>query len=416
MANTLKLGAGKWATGTDTVLAFNDENNNFKPMPFSFSRASSATVVNQSGLIETVGSGEPRIDFLDNTKGALLLEPQRLNYVAQSETFTGYWGLQGASLIADNNVKNPTGNTFSNILNSTSTGTFKSINKSESSAWDSKTLTMSCFAKKKTNDFIYFHNIGSVSGSPSVYFNISSGTLGSVGSAWSNAKIENYGNGWYRCSATITFGTNTNYLYIANSDGNNNNSSTIGSQTYIWGTQVEEGSYATSYIPTSGSAVTRVRDLSDTQNLSHVIGQTEGVIFYDAILIHKSTDTSEDLFELSIDDGSNQNIFFINNYNNGLTVAMVNGGSYQFTNNSFNPTEGARYKLAFAYKQNDFALYINGTQIATDLSGTVPTMNQITFGNYYNNQSNLSNSVKINDLKLYNTRLSNSELAALTTI
>ena len=63
MANTLKLGAGKWATGTDTVLAFNDENNNFKPLPFDFSRASSATVVNQSGLIETVGSGEPRIDF-----------------------------------------------------------------------------------------------------------------------------------------------------------------------------------------------------------------------------------------------------------------------------------------------------------------------------------------------------------------
>ena len=51
MANTLKLGAGKWATGKDTVLSFNDENGNFKPLPFSFSRASNATVVNQSGLI-----------------------------------------------------------------------------------------------------------------------------------------------------------------------------------------------------------------------------------------------------------------------------------------------------------------------------------------------------------------------------
>ena len=118
---------------------------------------------------------------------------------------------------------------------------------------------------------------------------------------------------------------------------------------------------------------------------------------------------------MSIDDGSNQNIFFINNYNNSLTVALLNGGSYQFTNNSFNPTEGARYKLAFAYKQNDFALYINGNQIATSSSGTVPTMNQITFGNYYNNSANISNSVKVNEFKLYSTRLSNTELQTLTT-
>ena len=76
MSNTLKLGNGKWATGKDT-LAYNDfrTNTNYKPLAFSFSRDSSATVVNKDGLIETVGSGEPRIDFKDNTKGALLLEP-----------------------------------------------------------------------------------------------------------------------------------------------------------------------------------------------------------------------------------------------------------------------------------------------------------------------------------------------------
>ena len=69
MANTLKFGNGQWATGNGTALAYNDENANFKPLPFDFTRASSGTVVNQSGLIETVGSGIPRIDFQDNTKG-----------------------------------------------------------------------------------------------------------------------------------------------------------------------------------------------------------------------------------------------------------------------------------------------------------------------------------------------------------
>ena len=53
----------------------------YKPLPFNFRRASSATVVNKDGLIETVGSGEPRIDYKDDSKGALLLEPQRSNLV-----------------------------------------------------------------------------------------------------------------------------------------------------------------------------------------------------------------------------------------------------------------------------------------------------------------------------------------------
>jgi hypothetical protein len=68
-------------------LAYNDENNNFKPLPFTFTRASTATRVNESGLIESVASGVPRIDFLDNADGHLLLEPSRTNLVPYSEAF-----------------------------------------------------------------------------------------------------------------------------------------------------------------------------------------------------------------------------------------------------------------------------------------------------------------------------------------
>ena len=88
MANTLKFGAGNWATKEGSTLAYNDSNSNFKPLPFNFSRASKATVVNKDGLIEEVGSGQPRIDFLGNTKGALLLEPSRSNFYTQSNLFS----------------------------------------------------------------------------------------------------------------------------------------------------------------------------------------------------------------------------------------------------------------------------------------------------------------------------------------
>jgi len=76
MANTLKFGNGNWATKEGSALAYNDENGNFKPLPFDFSRASKATVINKDGLIEEVGSGEPRIDFLGNTQGAFFVRAE----------------------------------------------------------------------------------------------------------------------------------------------------------------------------------------------------------------------------------------------------------------------------------------------------------------------------------------------------
>ena len=90
---TLKFGNGEWYGKKDTILAYNDENNNYKPLPFDFSRGSSATVVNKDGLIETVGSGEPRVDYKDNTKGALLLEPSRTNLVNYSSNFQSGWSV-----------------------------------------------------------------------------------------------------------------------------------------------------------------------------------------------------------------------------------------------------------------------------------------------------------------------------------
>jgi len=536
MANTLKFGAGQWATKEGSTLAYNDESDNFKPLPFDFTRASSGTVVNKAGLIETVGNGIPRIDFLGNTQGALKLEPQRTNLITQSEAFgDSYWTKSGSTIQADPstagselvtngdfstdsdwtkqtgwsisggsanydfatnskyirqtllnggfvsgknyqvnfeitsgvaylNVKsnaetlestalysigsysiyvtasangsdlliygiNTQGSAFSidnvsvkEVQGFTSpdgtTNAYKLVEDSTNSshrieqtlsAISGVTYTQSVFAKKGERSLLQLDGKNGICGTANVDFDLENGTFtennGAIGS------IELIGNSFYKCTFTFTaVATVTNSMFISlgvyQGDGT--------SGVYIYGAQLEQGSYATSYIPTQGSAVTRLRDLCDTQNLSHVIGQTEGVIFYDAILVHKSTSTSEDLFELSIDDGSNQNIFFINNYNNTLVVGLNNGGSNQFSNNSFNPTEGARYKLAFAYKQNDFALYINGNQIATDSSGTVPTLNQITFGNYYNNQSILSNSVKVNNFQFYNTRLSNVELQALT--
>ena len=208
MANTLKLGAGKWATGKDTVLSFNDENNNFKPLPFSFSRASSATVVNQSGLIEKVGSGEPRIDFLGNTKGALKLEPQRTNYLPYSNKFTS-WSSTNSTLI-ENAIVSPDGTlNATKITDNSVSGNHRVITNTTTPS--SGNATYSIFVKKGTMKqcFLNMFSNGTIA---NVSVDLENGSISS-GTGVSQS-IESYGNDWYKVSITGVLADTNTYVYM----------------------------------------------------------------------------------------------------------------------------------------------------------------------------------------------------------
>ena len=154
MANTFKFGNGNWATKEGSALAYNDENNNFKPLPFDFTRASGATRVNKDGLIEVVGSNEPRIDFLNDSKGALLLEPSRTNLIEYSEDFgNSFWTKSNATVIS-NNVISPNGTLNASSITFGSSGyllesvtTTKTIGSSETISVFSKTDIIGTFLK-----------------------------------------------------------------------------------------------------------------------------------------------------------------------------------------------------------------------------------------------------------------------------
>jgi hypothetical protein len=403
MANTLELGNGKWATGKDTVLAFNDENNNFKPLPFSFSRASSGTVVNKDGLIETVGSGEPRIDFLGNTKGALLLEPSRTNAITQSESFdNAYWTKSGASVVSGFASPDGTLNAFKLVEDSSTGG--HSVFSPLILANDAIPNSISIFVKSNGRQWILiqegYMNI-------KAYFDIENGVLGSTLNVI-DTKIEDYGNGWYKCTiigASYIYATVSVYLAEGNNDITYTGNGTSG--VYIWGAQLEEGSYATSYIPTSGSAVTRVAESTSQTVPDGVIGQTEGVLYCE-VDVKSGYDTNNLMATLS--DGTSSKQIYINRSNGNLEFFISNSLIYLAPSVLSNGI----HKLALAYKQDDFAVAIDGVIAHTDNSGNVPTCNKINVGSHYN--GNLPFNDRINDVKLYDTRLSNAELQALTTI
>jgi len=393
MANTLNVGNGNWATKKDSLLGYNSENNNFKPLPFDFTRASSATVINKEGLIETVGSNEPRIDYKDDSEGALKLEPSRTNSLLQSNQFNTTWATSSGVTITSEQTISPQGINNGWKFEKTAVS-YKSIGQSYTS---SNETTFSIFAKKGTLSLITLFT--SISSGTNLYqrFDLENGIV-STGAGMSSSNIKDYGNGWYRCSSTFTNASVTSLDFFPEFSENN------AGYIYIYGAQAEVGSYATSYIPTQGSAVTRLAESCSQTVPDGVIGQTEGVVFMDFIA-QNATGQSQSHFWLGASGNE------IGLYGGGQFIFYSSGG---VSINGGNIVTGQRYKVAFGYKANDYVAYVNGNQVGTDTSATVPTMSGLALNSYFNGTE--VQKKNITDFKLYNTRLSNTELQALTQV
>jgi len=180
---------------------------------------------------------------------------------------------------------------------------------------------------------------------------------------------------------------------------------------YIWGAQVEAGAYATSYIPTTAATVTRNIDLMQKTSITSLIGQTEGVLFIDFIF-NRQVDTGD---LVSLNDGTVGNRVFLGvNATNNL-MGLVGSSSITQAIMSYTISLGNRYKCAIAYKANDFVLYVNGVQAASDTSGIVPA-SLTRLSNDAGTTSTTPFEYPLNQLLVFKTRLSNADLATLTTL
>jgi hypothetical protein len=382
MANTFKFGNKNWAWKEDYVLAYNDENNNFKPLPFDFTRSSSATRVNKNGLIEVVGSGEPRVDYLNNADGHLLLEPSRTNLFPYSEAFSdSSWSKNAGTTITDNYAISPDGT--QNASRYLGTGT-SGINYKTQLPVSSHTVSFWVKSNNGQNQFCRL--LGDSS-------NISNNIL--VTTEWS--KIE------------YTF-TGSNLTNKAN--GIIRDSSDNDIDILIYGGQLEQGSYATSYIPTSGSSVTRAAEAS-SQTLNNQVAisgqgslyfefQSDALESYTQRILTIYTDASN-IIEIQLAAANTMSFVSAKSSETGVVI----------TKSAPAITLGSVTKIAAAFNSADFVFYVNGVQVGTDTTAgkSVPNVS-ITKFSRYNDTTPLVGKVK--NLKLYDTRLSNAELASLT--
>jgi len=376
----------------------------------TFTRASTATRVNASGLIESVASGVPRLDYSGGCP-SLLLEPQRTNLVTYSEQFdNAAWSKVNATITA-NDAVSPDGYTNADKL--VSTGGASRIEIFPTFA-DNTIYTASIFAKQGNVDYIMVNVRDKNNVQHNTYFDLSDGTKGSSNGSPISTSIEAVGD-YYRVSITIdssSGGTTPRVQYlIANTD--NNVVTASGEYIHIYGAQLEAGSYATSYIPTLGSAVTRLADSAYKTGISSLIGQTEGTLFAQVGQFPQESNGRI----LGISDGTLSNYIIIikNSTNTDFAVYATYSGIAQATylgTGSLNDNS----KIAVGYANNDYVVYVNGTQVHTDTSASVPTCSNVYIGQRENNTATYIAGGGIKQALLFKTRLTNAQLAELTTL
>ena len=387
----VKLGNGNWAVKEDKLLAYNDNSGRFFNKEFDFSRGSSATYVAKDGLIKSAASDVPRIDFSDTTNGALLLEPQSTNLIENSEPIT--YSVKGGAEV-----------------------TFTPYN------WDIGFDTSVNYGDNSVTRYMYFPCLNSTQYTISFFIRMddlskpdfstitSSGdlTLDNKTSLGTVKYIELINNIW-RIEVPFISGSTFPLVGLRKYTGQS-------AKTFkITGIQLEQNSFATSYIPTSGAISTRSADVCNNSGSAQDFNSEEGVL-YAEISALTDTDTTNPNRGISISSGSTNNTIFIYYQSalNGLACILISNGTTQFSHSTPLFDVDDYLKIALKYKQNDFALWVNGTEIATDTSGNAPIgLNELAFDNGVGNDKFYG---KVKCVAVFTEALTDEELTCLTTI
>ncbi len=357
----------------------------------------------------------PRVDYSGGGCPSLLLEPQRTNLFPQSEYLkdSTHWTVQNVSFSVNQGIS-PEGQNNAIKVVPNSTGAAYWLN--DTTLTSGQPYVLSFYAKSNGWDYLQVTNSTGVGGSEKENFDIINGT--SDGDyATGDAVIEEFGNGWYKIIVKGTANASTGRMVIALSSGLT--MTRLGGVTpsgddgvLLYGFQWEQGSYSTSYIPTYSVSSTRVADSCSLTNASNLIGQREGTMFADFEI--DSDNTNDFNRVLAIGDGTTNNRIFIFAQNTEVfRFYVANGGAAQVDIVSTTSILGGRHKVAFAYKANDFIAYVDGVQVGTDTSGTIPSCSNVYVGT---NEAGSTQPLKggINQTILFPTRLTNDQLAELT--
>ena len=336
----------------------------------------------------TDGFDVPRLDYSGGAScPTLLLEPQSTNLVTQSETFSN-WGTEGGKQVVTQGVLiSPDG-----TLNGNKLETYNSTNSNPRKLWIAKTVTVGA-------SYTFSVYIKQVSGQiNSGFLHITTGANDTFDVSQAYTATDQ----WQRVSVTTNSAVSSQIRFLITGDAN--------SQIYIWGGQVEQQSYPTSYIPTSGTSITRVEDLCVATSMTDLIGQTEGVV---NLKFQKEYTDTYRIFSLFGTSTSNR--IGLYTLNDTLRVFSISGGVSQFDTTVLSSIGNGTFNIALQYKLDDYKVYVNGNEVYTNTTAAIPaSLEDILFAQTPTGGSPFYH--KIDYLRLFKETLTDTELAALTTI
>ena len=361
-----------------------------------------------ASVTEGVAIDVPRLNYnpVNPTCPSLLLEPSRTNVVTQSE-----YAANTLQNVTASYVESPEGvNNALRLTENSSTG--QHYAEFNANVVSGTTYTISFFCKEGSYSQFAWPTQGSyMTGSISVDFDTETASVTGSDMISGSAFMEPYANGWYRVgfSGVPKISGNMDMYISISPNGVGSYTGDGVSYTDFYGFQCEAGSYPTSYIPTYGSSATRTADACSKTGISSLIGQTEGTLYWE---VDFGVNATTDYPALFLWDGTSTNRMLIQRRGNNdkLQFQVIVGGATQVDAFSSTSVGAGKVKIAIAYKANDFVLYLNGNQEATDTSGTTYSgaLSQLAFQNTRHDQTSA--------VLLFKTRLSNASLSELTSL
>ncbi len=376
---SIQLGTdGNWAIKEDNLLAYKKDGTRFFNKEFDFTRNTTATFLDQNGLIQESATNTPRIDFTDDATGHLLLEPQSTNKLLYSEQFDNAAWNANSDVLLESGYAAPDGS--NNAYKVTKNG---GNSKVALFYGGSPPYTKSIYARTISGTGTAFFGEGSTTGN---------GVLSTVTTQWQRFEITVNDNNFYgvdfRGSSTLT-------------------------EVLIWGAQLEEKSYATSYIPTYGSTATRNAEVCNNSGSAQDFNSEEGVLYAEFSCIANDGETR--IISLS-EDGNTVNrinIFQTSGSNKIKFVVKVN--STNIFDEVVTLSNILNYnKIALSYKENEFKVYINGVKEEEQLSGSIYPANTLDKLNFDQGGGNYDFYGKVRNLQVFNKALTDRELEILT--
>jgi hypothetical protein len=357
----------------------------------------------------------PRLDYSNGTCPSLLVEPQRTNLVTYSSSFDNAAWVKLNGSVTANIAISPSGIQDADSFIPNTTSGFHALRSNNFN--QSSTASHSWFLKANGYSKIAVRESDLPIGNYAS-FDLSTGTLISTSQS---GIIEDYGNGWYRCTLVDTntgAGAQTSIFVLPDNY-------TTGDPLIAWsgdgikgvfayGAQAELGSYPTSYIPTTSASVTRNADVISKTGISSLIGQTEGTLFWEGIGTTQSVGNDLSMFGTFVDDTSVAVLLYYVHSSGYVNCYINNGSSFVNLGAPLNITNNN--KIAVGYKNGDFAMYANGTLLDSSTSATaIPSgMNQVAINKWLGVTGVQKQQMKA--AALWTTRLTNAQLQQLSSI